>query len=222
MLNRCRWLALALLLAVAAGMAQPVYAQSPTPTPAPAARNTLALTPGCTTVALDYAAGTPLTRIATDVQPAAALRGIFRAEGGGFRAFSPGAPTGLNDYTVTGTRNEAAFLCVGAAAAFLLPAPRIDAPPLTPGTVISAPERVTRPQLVEVQIATGPYLACVGGVNIPTAGPSIRWERIETAGSAAGVAVITFGVLQEDLPGLAQLAVRCADGRLVRLWIQII
>lgn len=215
-MSRCRWGWLAaLLVALAWGAPRAAEAQAP-------ARNTRSLTPGCTTVALDYAPGTPLTRVAADVQPATALRGIFRAEGSGFRAFSPAAPASLNDYTSVGARHEVASLCVGLVAAFLLPAPIIEAPPLVPGTVIAAPERVTRPAVVEVQIATGPGLACTGGVNIPIPGPSLRWERIEAAAGQGGVAVIRFAVLAEDAPGLAELAVRCADGRFVRLAIPIV
>ncbi len=215
-------LLLALLTALAWGAPRAAGAQAPAPSPAAAARGSLTLNPGCTTVALDYAPGTPLTRVAADVQPASALRGIFRAESGGFRAFSPTAPVAMNDYTSVGARNEAAYLCVGLAAALLLPVPPLEAPPLTPGTVIAAPERVTRPQVVEVQIAAGPGLACTGGVNIPIPGPSVRWERIEAAAGAGGVAVIRFAVLAEDAPGQAHLAVRCADGRFVGLYIPIV
>jgi hypothetical protein len=75
----------------------------------------IGLIAGCNNVALTWAMGTPVSTVAAAVTPANAVEAIWRQTVVGdrlvFQAWSP-APGAPSDYTVTGVRPEAAWICV--------------------------------------------------------------------------------------------------------------
>jgi hypothetical protein len=79
-----------------------------------AATEAVALTTGCTNVALTWPAGTPLSTVAAAVTPAGVLESIFKLDPVmmRFRGYSPTAPAFANDYTMVESSLEAVFICV--------------------------------------------------------------------------------------------------------------
>lgn len=216
LVRRCAVLAGALLvLALAVGSPQAATAQ-----------DTVVLRSGCTNVVLAHPAGTPLRTVVATVQPAGVVSSIFRYDttAGRFVAFSPSAPDAANDYAVTATSLDAVFICVTVDATLNRGGPALSAAPppaLVTLGVVSAPREITRGEVVTVLIGTLPNYVCTGGVNIPIESV-FRFVPIEVTASSSGTAIIRFETFPSDNRGFAYLAVRCADGQLIRVEMRVV
>lgn len=211
----------ALLLAWGSRQPAPGHAQVLGPIP---------LGAGCTPVLLRFPVGTPITTVVDAIQPADAVRGLFQLDAatGRFRAFAPTAPATVNDLQIITVVSQPVVICLwvpGTLLPFFATVPLLV--PVGPG-LIAAPSTLVRGETAEVQIGTLPGYACVGAVNIPTNGPAqlpgtiIRQVRIETAAAPSGIAVIRVATAPDDRPGIMQLGVRCADGQVIRVAIQLL
>lgn len=191
------------------------------------AQESVSLVAGCNNVALTFAAGTPITQIAGQIQPASALRSIFRFDAGAgrFVAFSPAVPATVNDYRVIDRRLEAVYICMNAPGLLpggpVLVVPPVFVAPTGQQGLISAPQRLLRGQPAEVVIGTAPTTACTGGINIP-AGGAFRFISVSQGSTPTGTLVIKFDVLETDTAGYAYLAIRCADGQEIRLTFTVV
>lgn len=91
-------------------------ALTPAPTVRAASTDVVQLVDRCNNIALTWAAGTPLTTVASAITPASGLDAIWRYDNAQARFFGfstlPGAP---NDYTSILMRLEPVFVCMRAA-----------------------------------------------------------------------------------------------------------
>lgn len=185
------------------------------------AQEVVPLYAGCNNVSLTDPVGAGLAAVASAVQPAGSLIGIFRydAAAGRFLGFAPDAPAFANDYLQVGGRPEAVFICVSGVATLsrsLLGAPAM--PAVVARGLISAPRSVRRPATVEVLVGTGRGLLCVGGVNVSPG----RFIPILAQASGTGVAAISFELLETDRPGFADFSIRCADDQYIKFSIEVL
>jgi len=193
------------------------------------AQEPAALAEGCTNVTLAYPTGTPLRVVAAGVRPSASLTGIFRFDAalGRFLGFSPAAPDAANDYPSITAPLEAVFVCMESPGTIVragggLVAQPTPAPVRAPYGVVSAPREVRRGDTATVILGTLPGYVCTGGVNIPTTDSTFRFVLVDAVASASGSVIIRFDVVESDARGFGYLAVRCADGLVVRVDFRVV